>query len=45
MIQGNIRDGELAFLSLYGYSPFFASAGVIALGCFASPARRVYDST
>jgi len=38
-------DGELASLILHGYSPFFTSAGVIALGCFLSPARRVYDST
>jgi hypothetical protein len=45
MIQCNIRDGELASLILHGYSPFFTSAGVIALGCFVSPARRVSDCT
>src|SRR6516162_3606593 len=28
----------------HGYSPFFTSAGVIALGCFVSPARRLCDS-
>ena len=45
MIPCNIRDGELALLMLHGYSPFCTSAGVIALGCVVSPARRVYDST
>jgi hypothetical protein len=29
---------------LVGYSHFFTSAGVSALGCFFSPARRVNDS-
>ena len=45
MIQCNLRDGALASWMLQGYSPFLTSAGVIALGCFVSPARRVYDST
>jgi hypothetical protein len=27
-----------------GYSPFLTSAGVIALGCFFSPSRRLNDS-
>jgi len=45
MIQRNIRDGEQASLILHGYSPFATSAGVIALGFFVSPVRRVYDST
>jgi hypothetical protein len=45
MILCNIRDRELASLILHGYSPFLTSAGVIALGCFVSPARRVCDCT
>jgi len=43
MTQRNIRDGERASLTLHGESHFFTSAGVIALGCFVSPARRVCD--
>jgi hypothetical protein len=38
-------DGELASLILHGYSLFFTSAGVIALGCFVSLVRRVSDCT
>ncbi len=45
MILCNIRDSELASLILHGYSPFFTSAGVIALGCFVSLVRRVNDCT
>jgi hypothetical protein len=33
----------LAALGCHLYPPFRVSAGVIALGCFASPARLVND--
>jgi hypothetical protein len=42
LIGFNLRDRCCVS---HGYSPFLTSAGVIALGSFVSPARRVYDST
>src|SRR5438132_11737680 len=37
------EEGELASLRGHDQSPFRTSAGVIALGCFVSPARLVND--
>jgi len=39
-IQCNIRETDDVLVSLifHGYSSFFTSAGVIALGCLVSPA-------
>src|SRR5947208_16381045 len=42
-VQEPRQDGELALFAGHPHSPLRTSAGVIALGCFASPARLVYD--
>src|SRR5260370_22082454 len=42
-VQQPREGGELAALGWHPHSPFHTSAGVIALGCFVSPARLVND--
>ena len=42
-VQQPREGGELAAFGWHRHSPLPTSAGVIALGCFVSPARRVND--